>query len=816
MRPLHLHLTNFQGYAELDLDLADLSLVAIGGMNGKGKSTLIHAFRYALYGRGRYDDGNKPREAPLVRRGTQRMQVILTFRIGSQVYRIARERALNRTKWVGTLEFTHQVGDEFKPLTEVAGRSTQQSIDHALGLDDATFCATSLLLQGQSGVFTQASPTKRKEYLRGILRLDLYPAMVKSCREKAKASEAAARHLRERVAALETIQGKASTTEADLAQQQGRREELAGQVERQAADLATLEARVANAEANRRRVTQAQVEVDREKKRWADRRTQIEREAAQGKLEAILVATLESDAKLRELTERKANLQDQWKRERQFQVDRRRQVERLEEELAQHDALASRAQNGAKLEARLVALEEASERFAQIYREQAKIDGKIHGLRSDHRIAVSRLETRVVDLGSRTMILAEPDRINCVNFSLAKCCFLAEAIHAEAQLPEAQEQIAKLVAAEPWAELEAEKDSLERESRSLKASLEAVGQVRTDLAAARDARVRLERMARAGEELEALSAAQAESTATLDRLADEGTQVGSRLNVLQEWRQAREAAEVSAATARANERLGQARVAHEAALEAAEEALAMAALDLEADLRPAAGEARAQVQALRDRLAQLDREMGYSQGQLAGWQLELAGEANAREELATHAAAAEEWRALEQVVDPIKGVPSTIVKTVLPELEAEANALLRELTQGEMRMAFVTEEDVPSTGAVADTLDIVVWEAGEECPYEGLSGGQGFKVDVSSRVGLSRILARRSGARLETLIIDEGFGALDAQGRDAMIAVLEVLRAHFSLILVIVHQDDILQRMPAQLLVEKAGPGQGSTVRRIA
>ena len=47
-----------------------------------------------------------------------------------------------------------------------------------------------------------------------------------------------------------------------------------------------------------------------------------------------------------------------------------------------------------------------------------------------------------------------------------------------------------------------------------------------------------------------------------------------------------------------------------------------------------------------------------------------------------------------------------------------------------------------------------------------MSGGEAFRVNFAIRVAMSKILARRAGARLQTLVIDEGFGSQDVQGSD--------------------------------------------------
>jgi exonuclease SbcC len=87
--------------------------------------------------------------------------------------------------------------------------------------------------------------------------------------------------------------------------------------------------------------------------------------------------------------------------------------------------------------------------------------------------------------------------------------------------------------------------------------------------------------------------------------------------------------------------------------------------------------------------------------------------------------------------------------------------------------------------------------------YELYSGGEAFKVNFAIRVALSRLLARRSGAKLETLIIDEGFGSQDDQSRDRLVKAIRSIQDDFAKILVITHFSDVKEMFPTHILVSK-------------
>src|SRR5206468_4987627 len=106
---------------------------------------------------------------------------------------------------------------------------------------------------------------------------------------------------------------------------------------------------------------------------------------------------------------------------------------------------------------------------------------------------------------------------------------------------------------------------------------------------------------------------------------------------------------------------------------------------------------------------------------------------------------------------------------------------------------------------MAETLDIKISDAAGTRRYEMYSGGESFRINFALRIALSRLLAGRSGARLETLFIDEGFGSQDQEGRDRLIEAIHAVQDDFKRILVITHIDELKDRFPARIEVTK-GP----------
>jgi exonuclease SbcC len=158
------------------------------------------------------------------------------------------------------------------------------------------------------------------------------------------------------------------------------------------------------------------------------------------------------------------------------------------------------------------------------------------------------------------------------------------------------------------------------------------------------------------------------------------------------------------------------------------------------------------------------------------------------------------------------GVPALLIEQALPEIEAQANRLLDQLSDGNMSVRFSTLRDYKDKNRddKRETLDIIISDANGTRDYEMYSGGEAFRIDFAIRLALSRVLAQRAGARLQTLVIDEGFGSQDASGRQRLIEAINIIRPDFAKILVITHMDEIKDAFPTRIEVTKTP--RGSTI----
>jgi exonuclease SbcC len=153
-----------------------------------------------------------------------------------------------------------------------------------------------------------------------------------------------------------------------------------------------------------------------------------------------------------------------------------------------------------------------------------------------------------------------------------------------------------------------------------------------------------------------------------------------------------------------------------------------------------------------------------------------------------------------------KGIQAMIIEASIPEIEFEANRLLARMTEGRMHVRFETQRETLK-GDTVETLDINIADELGTRPYELFSGGEAFRVNFAIRIALSKLLARRAGAQLQLLVIDEGFGTQDAEGRTRLVEAINSIQDDFSRILVITHIEELKDVFPVRIEVTKTDAG---------
>ena len=183
MVPVRLQLRNFLSYGDnppQEIDLQGVHMAALVGNNGAGKSALLDAITWALFGKAR--SGNDQ----LLRQGANEMSVTFEFEVEGQLYRV--RRRFSRKSRTHTVVLEQQLdGKRWRPIvTESKVRAVDEEIQRLLGMDYDTFVNTVFMPQGRSGEFMNLDPSERRDLLAQLLGLEDYEKLAEKARERAK------------------------------------------------------------------------------------------------------------------------------------------------------------------------------------------------------------------------------------------------------------------------------------------------------------------------------------------------------------------------------------------------------------------------------------------------------------------------------------------------------------------------------------------------------------------------------------------------------------------------------------------------------
>jgi len=234
VRPLRLELRGFTAFRErTEVDFEHRHLFAITGPTGAGKSSLLDAITWALYGQVPRV-GNQARQ--LLSHGASAMAVRFDFRARGETYRVSRQ--IGKTM-AARLDREVAPG-EWRSIADKA-RDVAAEVERIIGLDYETFTKTVLLPQGAFDAFLRGEPGQRRAILTNLLGLGVYQSMRERAAAQATGAGSASRALLQQAEHLgDTTPEAIAATEAERDALLTRRETVRQQRERLAV-LTTLE-----------------------------------------------------------------------------------------------------------------------------------------------------------------------------------------------------------------------------------------------------------------------------------------------------------------------------------------------------------------------------------------------------------------------------------------------------------------------------------------------------------------------------------------------------------------------------------------------
>ncbi len=794
MRPLRVTMEGFSTFLDpTEVDFTGVDLVALVGPTGSGKSSIIDAITFALYGSvSRYNDARLV--APVIHQRANEAKVRLDFEVGDRQYTavrvVRRAKADRATTREARLEQITELDEDTSPVLASGAKELTEAVEALLGLDFTQFTKTVVLPQGDFAEFLTDDPASRQRLLRRLLDLEIYARMGVQAREDAKAAAQKAEVLESQMSRFGDL------TPELLGVQRERLHRLQAfgvlvadrlsEVRSIENRLVELRAAVAAIDADLTRLVSIEIPAD-----VADR----------GEVLAISRVELEQTRAQLAAVRR--------------QRDDAHQVAAAAGEPAAIEARLAAVRRAGALAAEIDTLSgrrtvaaaalsdaQAAQSLAEVAAEEAA-----EVLRAARLGADAAAWTASLAVGSpcpvcRQTVVAIPDHDPSAELLAAETSAHAATASLKAAQTEAAEaaSVLRTLTARLEDRLEEHRlvgptnDSDEELERRLHEARTAVANVKAAEASvalaersAVGAEQKVERAEAAERELRQRFSGQRDGVASLTPPAAEGHSLVGDWSALATWAdRRREACQT--------ERLEVAEEGKRVAAAKGEilEHLAEGGEPLGLPIDPeglpeAVARAQATTEAemarIADRLAELE-----------GWRSEAGGlraEQRVNEALGRQLAAG--------------GFEGWLLSEALDDLVERASVRLQELSNGQYTLA------------AHDRVFRIVdhHNAGEQRDVRTLSGGETFLASLSLALALAdsiRELAPVDAPRLGSMFLDEGFGTLDAETLDVVATTIEELSSSGRLVGIVTHIEALAERLPVRYQVTK-GPSSSSVER---
>ncbi|MBN1549705.1 SMC family ATPase [Candidatus Babeliales bacterium] len=897
MIPHQLQVKNFLSYGpELQtIVFGDHRLICLSGKNGHGKSALLDALTWAIWGQARKIGSASKADEGLLRLGHTHMMVIFDFSFHTTMYRIRREFRIARSKGYTNLEFgiIDQEMDQVIPLTEKTTRETQIKIENIIGLNFESFVNSAFLRQGQANEFSKKSPKERKDILASILGLEKFDLLKKAALEKIKHAYNEQKSLTK---VIERIQNELNQTGA-LTDQHTRNKAMLETVERQATTLTKEHEQLsAQLEKINKQLHELSLQIYRDE--------QLQKEELQywEQLQTLKTtwhqtrATTPVTSSLDQLMIDKKQVHDLLTQQHSRQEHAAQLHKQHATIVSQEHALAThlyaehanaRTHASREIERRATLLEALKQNLAELQQRVTKLTNDktslhtqreqvtkeqqslpsletMHTQEREYRNSQEQYNKQKMQLEAlkqeHTMLLQktgmalDSNNPSCpvceqavsaarkrflqtrynkeqhelehnINTAIATTKHLEEIVlNNEATLKDTttvrerhaafasrQTELIKQVTQidEELTELTHRKQELTDSIRTHTSHLEAAHKKLTML----DQDMPLERsdeykkLLIQKKELEQNITENAIDQEQLKRLTHELQTIEKQIS--EHLTQAQRVAQHEQCKTRMSESIACLR---KIKIERAELA----------HYRTIQQELTKQQTELCNHSEQLQQELRLLQGrttQLLQERATLEHQQHARDslkkDLNTYTATIKQH---DETIDTYQilatafgkdGIQALLIEEALPEIEHEANALLAKLTENQSQIIIESVRDLKK-GGMKETLDIMISDPVGIRSYELFSGGEAFRIDFALRIAISKLLARRAGTSLQTLIIDEGFGSQDEEGLSHIMDALYKIQDDFEKIIIVSHLPSMKNQFPVHFTIEKGS--RGSTV----
>ena len=898
MIPQKIQLKNFLSYGPTlqTIDFLPYNLICLSGKNGHGKSALLDAITWALWGQARKIAGSAKADQGLLRLGQTQMLVIFDFEFNGKSYRIRREYMETYGKPITVLEFgiINTDTDTFIPLTDKTIRTTQDKIEQTLHLDFDSFSNSAFLRQGSSNEFSKKSPKDRKQILATILGLDQYEVIRKLALEKIKTAYAKKNVLvtlqekrLQELTTQEALDAQLKTLEQEMntiiQQEQRLQQDHAVYVHNRTAydeqqkhfdnlsfQLQQLTTNTLTQQKQLREVLAQWRAVNKKKQSLHSihhlEQTKNKTITAISEHQKLFQQSLEHKETLLNLSHHINTIEqhykdEQTKKNHALQLE----LERLLTEQKNQEMLVTTHENNIKQY-----MQEDSVIAAQIalhHKELASITITTDDITTSEAHLEKRkaayqhyaslgnwINSELNGLINKKKLVHDDDNPSCPlceqNLSASRKRFLKHNFdkqesflaHRLRRLKRIIPQL-KEILIEHHAQLTQKKEHAHRATtyitkiEELTATRAKITQLITDVTTTIN-RLRGDIAAHT----QTITTKQHHITAqqnSNELIHDvHHTALVQQKNLLTETLKKHTYSEHAYKQAQeelkhiehqlADYEVLQRDVAQQESRKNEINKLCAALKQLKTALintehkRAALGDLPAQLHALQENEKNLEQQriiiknnkeqLLHSKGSIENQHKHLSTIKNEYEQeqknISTLDAIADDYQSIATATGK-DGIQALLIEDAIPEIEQEANHLLSRLTNNQAQIFIESLRDLKK-GGTKETLDIKISDQIGIRPYEMFSGGEAFRIDFALRIAISKLLARRAGTALQTLIIDEGFGSQDEEGLGHIMDALHKIQDDFSKIIIVSHLPAMKDQFPVQFVIEKGV--QGSTV----
>lgn len=760
----HIQATNFRRYEDFELMFeSDAQLILIDGANGAGKTTILEAIHYALWGEGRSGRRNLDQ---LVRRGAELegMQVQLTFKVGSDRYTVNRRRDGRSSTAV------LYCNDE--PLVE-GPNEVSEEVGRILGMDAAGFRLAVTAQQDDLDGLVSLRPAERSRMVSRLLRLDAIAAARASANDTARQERMLAKGL-QHTQDLEDLAAREEKVLGELAAARRAEKEAAEAVSAALEGAENLKGLEEEYQRNLANVTRHLAMLEEVQKQQHNLREQISRLDATADTPPADEPARSSSEVERTLGEARLKLMRAETTNERFhhRSSLQKDVAELEKEAAKIED--ARATVGPRPETPVSAeeLEAAESAHATALTAHQVAENKIRSLGEGMELpdVCPTCEQEVAGEVRARHARKQQDKLHEANENLRKLReTLTEREREKKRLAEMRAAYMEEFAA--WRERAAGAASAaasgEEVQRRLRVYRERIQQLPEE-------KVDVVEIAGAVEQLESELEAVSKQEAAIAESARRKVELETLTHQLQQAEERAEDHEKQADEWAPGDALKDAHSGYE-------KLTADAAAEKELRTHWAQ-----QVAMLEERERAIITERKTVQAQIARQQ--------EHQQSANIAAGA---------VRILSEAASTLSGTIRPELEAALTRLLAQMSEGRFPRA-----------AIGEDYEVTVEDDGQLRGIEELSGGEKDLVALALRLALSQTFTTHSGEGAGFLILDECFGSQDPDRRRAILTALRELRGEYRQLFIISHVEGLEDSADSVIHVERPEEGPSTANER--